>query len=330
MADITSIEKTALQLAKDTTAWIEKSVKENQITVPEGYDTPGEITTALMIIAQTIDKEGRPALESCSKESIMTQLRLMAQNGLSMARKQCYPIVRKPKLCIDTSYFGTISILKRIMPGYDVRANVIYKDDTYDYVFNEEIQCNQIVNVRSSIENRDKGIVGAYGVIFEKATGKVIYSEVMSWKEILTSWSHAKTDKVQKEFPQEMAKRTLIQRMCKLFLNTEKAKDIEGVRAYNEMVSNGYDDEKDITPSEETVKKQEAIRQKSKGNDGLKSILKKDEAVEVEAKPTESSQTNTAPSNLNAELKEVKLPNEEKKVEPKPVIEGIEDEEIPF
>ena len=330
MADITSIEKTALQLAKDTTAWIERSVKENQITVPEGYDTPGEITTALMIIAQTIDKEGRPALESCSKESIMTQLRLMAQNGLSMARKQCYPIVRKPKLCIDTSYFGTISILKRIMPGYDVRANVIYKDDTYDYVFNEEIQCNQIVNVRSSIENRDKGIVGAYGVIFEKATGKIIYSEVMSCKEILTSWSHAKTDKVQKEFPQEMAKRTLIQRMCKLFLNTEKAKDIEGVRAYNEMVSNGYDDEKDITPSEETVKKQEAIRQKSKGNDGLKSILKKDEAVEVEVKPTESSQTNTAPSNLNAEPKEVKLPAEEKKVEPKPVIEGIEDEEIPF
>lgn len=330
MADITSIEKTALQLAKDTTAWIERSVKENQITVPEGYDTPGEITTALMIIAQTIDKEGRPALESCSKESIMTQLRLMAQNGLSMARKQCYPIVRKPKLCIDTSYFGTISILKRIMPGYDVRANVIYKDDTYDYVFNEEIQCNQIVNVRSSIENRDKGIVGAYGVIFEKATGKVIYSEVMSWKEILISWSHAKTDKVQKEFPQEMAKRTLIQRMCKLFLNTEKAKDIEGVRAYNEMVSNGYDDEKDITPSEETVKKQEAIRQKSRGNDGLKSILKKDEAVEVEAKPAESSQTNTAPSNLNAEPKEVKLPVEEKKVEPKPVIEGIEDEEIPF
>ena len=216
------------------------------------------------------------------------------------------------------------------MPGYDVRANVIYKDDTYDYVFNEEIQCNQIVNVRSSIENRDKGIVGAYGVIFEKATGKIIYSEVMSWKEILTSWSHAKTDKVQKEFPQEMAKRTLIQRMCKLFLNTEKAKDIEGVRAYNEMVSNGYDDEKDITPSEETVKKQEAIRQKSKGNDGLKSILKKDEAVEVEVKPTESSQTNTAPSNLNAELKEVKLPVEEKKVEPKPVIEGIEEEEIPF
>ena len=329
MADITSIEKTALQLAKDTTAWIERSVKENQITVPEGYDTPSEITTALMIIAQTIDKEGRPALESCSKESIMTQLRLMAQNGLSMARKQCYPIVRKPKLCIDTSYFGTISILKRIMPGYDVRANVIYKDDTYDYVFNEEIQCNQIVNVRSSIENRDKGIVGAYGVIFEKATGKVIYSEVMSWKEILTSWSHAKTDKVQKEFPQEMAKRTLIQRMCKLFLNTEKMSNVEGAKAYNEMTSNSYDNDAQ-EPSISEMEKRQAIMQKSQGNDGLKSILKKEEAVEVEPKSVNPQQTNTEAPNFNAEQKDVKLSVEEKRIDSEPVIEGIEEEEIPF
>ena len=329
MADITSIEKTALQLAKDTTAWIERSVKENQITVPEGYDTPGEITTALMIIAQTIDKEGRPALESCSKESIMTQLRLMAQNGLSMARKQCYPIVRKPKLCIDTSYFGTISILKRIMPGYDVRANVIYKDDTYDYVFNEEIQCNQIVNVRSSIENRDKGIVGAYGVIFEKATGKVIYSEVMSWKEILTSWSHAKTDKVQKEFPQEMAKRTLIQRMCKLFLNTEKMSNVEGAKAYNEMTSNSYDNDTQ-EPSINDMEKRQAIMQKSQGNDGLKTILRKNEATDVEPKNVDSHQTNEEAPNSNTETKDVKLSAEEKRIDSEPVIEGIEDGEIPF
>ena len=213
MADLATIEKSAVKLAQDTSDWINKNIRDNKITVPEGYNVSNEITMALMMIAQTNDKDGRPALESCSRESIMTQLRLMAQNGLSMAQKQCYPIVRKPKLCIDISYFGTISIIKRLMPGYDVRANVIYKDDTYDYIWNEETQCYQVTNIKSSIENRDKPIVGAYGTIFEKATGKVIFSEVMSWKEILTSWSHAKTDKVQKEFPQEMAKRTLIQRM---------------------------------------------------------------------------------------------------------------------
>lgn len=330
MADLATIEKSAVKLAQDTSDWINKNIRDNKITVPEGYNVSNEITMALMMIAQTNDKDGRPALESCSRESIMTQLRLMAQNGLSMAQKQCYPIVRKPKLCIDISYFGTISIIKRLMPGYEVRANVIYKDDIYDYIWNEETQCYQVTNIRSSIENRDKPIVGAYGTIFEKATGKVIFSEVMSWKEILTSWSHAKTDRVQKEFPQEMAKRTLIQRMCKLFLNTEKMSNVEGARAYNEMVSNGYDDEKDITPSEESIKKQEAIRQKSQGNDGLKRILKKEEAVEVEAKPTESHQTNAEPSNFNAEQTVEKLTVEEKRIDSEPVIEGIGEEEIPF
>ena len=329
MADLATIEKSAVKLAQDTSDWINKNIRDNKITVPEGYNVSNEITMALMMIAQTNDKDGRPALESCSRESIMTQLRLMAQNGLSMAQKQCYPIVRKPKLCIDISYFGTISIIKRLMPGYDVRANVIYKDDTYDYIWNEETQCYQVTNIKSSIENRDKPIVGAYGTIFEKATGKVIFSEVMSWKEILTSWSHAKTDKVQKEFPQEMAKRTLIQRMCKLFLNTEKMSSVEGAKAYNEMVSEGYDND-EMPASEETVRKQEAIRQKSQGNDGLKSILKKDEAVEVEAKPTEYHQTNVEPPNFNAEQKDVKLSVEEKRIDSKPVIKGIEEEEIPF
>ena len=329
MADLATIEKSAVKLAQDTSDWINKNIRDNKITVPEGYNVSNEITMALMMIAQTNDKNGRPALETCTRESIMTQLRLMAQNGLSMAQKQCYPIVRGTKLCIDISYFGTISIIKRLMPGYDVRANVIYKDDTYDYIWNEETQHYQVTNIKSSSENRDKPIVGAYGTMFDKATGKVIFSEVMSWKEILTSWSHAKTDKVQKEFPQEMAKRTLIQRMCKLFLNTEKMSSVEGAKAYNEMVSEGYDND-EMPTSEETTRKQEAIRQKSQGNDGLKSILKKDEAVEVEAKPTESHQTNVEPPNFNAEQKDVKLSVEEKRIDSKPVIEGIEEEEIPF
>ena len=329
MADLATIEKSAVKLAQDTSDWINKNIRDNKITVPEGYNVSNEITMALMMIAQTNDKDGRPALESCSRESIMTQLRLMAQNGLSMAQKQCYPIVRKPKLCIDISYFGTISIIKRLMPGYDVRANVIYKDDTYDYIWNEETQCYQVTNIKSSIENRDKPIVGAYGTIFEKATGKVIFSEVMSWKEILTSWSHAKTDKVQKEFPQEMAKRTLIQRMCKLFLNTEKMSNVEGAKAYNEMTSNSYDNDAQ-EPSISEMEKRQAIMQKSQGNDGLKSILKKEEAVEVEPKSVNPQQTNTEAPNFNAEQKDVKLSVEEKRIDFEPVIEGIEEEEIPF
>ncbi|WP_262343194.1 recombinase RecT, partial [Lactiplantibacillus plantarum] len=42
---------------------------------------------------------------------------------------------------------------------------------------------------------------------------------VMTKKDIDTSWSHAKTKKVQNEFPEEMAKRTVINRAAKFYIN---------------------------------------------------------------------------------------------------------------
>ena len=58
--------------------------------------------------------------------------------------------------------------------------------------------------------------------------------------------------------------------------------------------------------------------------------MKKEEAVEIETKAVEPQQTNTEAPNFNAEQKDVKLAAEEKRIDSEPVIEGIEEEEIPF
>ena len=95
------------------------------------------------------------------------------------------------------------------------------------------------------------------------------------------------------------------------------------------MTSNSYDNDAQ-EPSISEMEKRQAIMQKSQGNDGLKSILKKEEAVEVEPKTINPQQTNTEAPNFNAEQKDVKLSVEEKRIDSEPVIEGIEEEEIPF
>ena len=69
MADLATIEKSAVKLAQDTSDWINKNIRDNKITVPEGYNVSNEITMALMMIAQTNDKNGRPALETCTRET---------------------------------------------------------------------------------------------------------------------------------------------------------------------------------------------------------------------------------------------------------------------
>ena len=300
---IVALERRATEIAKSTTQWINDCIANKEIKVPEGYDVGSEVTVALMVISQTVDRNNRPALEVCTQASIMTQLRLMAQNGYRMGAKQCYPIVYGTQLQIMPSYFGTIAHLKRLFPEYEVRANVVHEGDEYEYFYNEETECWQIGGLVAKLENRDKPIIAVFGLIKNKNNSKVIYSEVMTWKEVLASWSHAKTDKVQKEFPQEMAKRTVIQRMCKGFINTSNKIDADVAKAYNEMQEGQYDNDKPEVP-QDVQEKSKAIRSKSSGNEGLSAILGAQEAQDVEAKPAPEPAKTPEPVTMPEEQEE--------------------------
>lgn len=283
---VATVEKKAMAYAKDATTWIQGEVEKRLLTVPEGYDLGSELSLALLKIAQTQDKNYKNALNVCTKESIMTALKNMAVNGLSMSRSQCYPIVYGNTLQIQRSYFGTMATLERMFPQYRITANVIYQGDEYDYLYNEDTSCYEVKNLKSSLKNKNHPIEGAFGYIKDKATGKSVYSEAMTMEEIAKSWSLAKTDKVQKEFPQEMAKRTLINRMCKSFVNKDKNLSPEFVQAYNAMTEAEYDNNKPATVVNPV--KEKAIREKSKGNDGLKSIFASEDVTDVEPHEVET------------------------------------------
>ncbi len=280
-------ERKALVIAKEATTWLQTEATNKLLTVPEGYDLGSEMSLAMMKIAQTSDRNQRNALAVCTKESILTALKNMAINGLSMSRNQCYPIVYGNVLQIQRSYFGTIASLERMFPEYKITANVIYQGDEYDYVYNEDTSCYEIKNLKSSLKNKNNPIEGAFGFIKDRTTGRSVYSECMTMEEISKAWSHAKTDKVQKEFPQEMAKRTLINRMCKTFVNKNKNVSAEYLSAYNAMTEAEYDNNREAEPVNPV--KEKAIREKSRGNEGLKAILSSDSFDDVSPSPVETA-----------------------------------------
>lgn len=285
---VVTAEKKALVYAKDATAWLQGEAGKNLLSVPDGYDLGSELSLALLRIAQVQDKNYKNALDVCTKESILTALKNMAINGLSMSRNQCYPIVYGNTLQIQRSYFGTMATLERMFPQYKITTNVIYKGDEYSYDYNEDTSCYEVHNLKSSLKNKNNPIEGVFGFIKDKATGKSVYSENMTWEEVQKSWSKAKTTNVQKDFPQEMAKRTLINRMCKSFINKNKDLSPEFIQAYNTMTESEYiDNKEDEAPV--NVAKEKAIREKSKGNAGLKSILKAEDATftQTESVPEE-------------------------------------------
>ena len=68
-------------------------------------------------------------------------------------------------------------------------------------------------------------------------------------KEIDKSWSQAKTKNVQNNFPQEMAKRTVINRAAKQFFNTSDDNDLF-IDAVNRTTENEYDNERRVKEAE--------------------------------------------------------------------------------
>lgn len=245
-------------IQKDITDTVNNKLGELQkegLVIPPNYSASNALKSAFFKLQEVKDKNGRPALEACSKDSIANALLDMTVQGLSPAKTQCYFVVYGSKLQLSRSYFGTQTVLKRLSNVKDIWANVIYKDDEFDY---ENYHGRErLISHKTAFENRDKDILGAYAIVQTTDDEEIL--TVMTKKEIEASWSQSKTSQtVHKKFPQEMAKRTVINRAAKAFINTSDDSDLL-IEAINNTTENEFEQSrKDITPEQEV---QEEIQQ---------------------------------------------------------------------
>ena len=338
---IVTTEKQAALIASEATQWLLGDIEAGKISAVPGYNVGSEVTSAFLKIMQTTDRNGKYAMDVCTKDSILLFLRDMAIQGLSVSRSQCYPVVYGNKLQLMRSYFGTQTVFQRMFPNLKVTANVLYQGDSYVLRRDEIGDFDYITDVTVSLENRDKPIVAAYGSIIDVTTKERVYGCVMTITEIKKSWSHAKTDKVQKEFPQEMAKRTVINRMLKGYVNASPTvSDPALFDAYNRTLDNEYENTPENLPeAEKPTDVDMMIRKKSKGSAGIGAILKAAEKPEEEVKPAEVKVAEAPSINENASKKAVEefetadgeIIEVQEKDKPQPVFEEVPDmDSIPF
>ena len=193
-------------IQKDITDTVAKRINEMEsdgLALPASYSSANALKSAFF--AMTNSSNGN-LLEKCSKESIANSLLDMVIQGLSPAKTQCYFVPYGNNLKMTRSYFGTQAVLKRLSGVKDIWANIIFKGD--DFVIAIEKGKEILLKHDTKFENRDNEIIGVYAII-EKEDGDQVLT-TMTKKEIDASWSQAKTTNVQKKFPQEMAKRTVI------------------------------------------------------------------------------------------------------------------------
>lgn len=211
--------KIALRSQEGLVAIAQTYLKKNgDVILPPNYDVNDAVKALYLATLQTKDKQGRPALEVCTRESIEQAVQNYVSKGLNVAKKQCYPIVYGNTLTLSESYFGKQK-QAHSYAGVTINSNVIYEGEKVNIIVRPN--GTKIIEHTPDFSkfNTDK-IVGAYAIAVND-NGDVVDSDIMTIAEIKKSWAKSQSGgTVHKEFPVEMARKTIIGRIAKRFINT--------------------------------------------------------------------------------------------------------------
>lgn len=290
MADNKAVTIQEKNITEEVLARVQDLNKKGDLVIPQGYSAENALKSAYLILSETLDRDKKPVLQSCSKASIANALLDMVIQGLSPAKKQCYFIPYGGKLQLSRSYLGTVAATKRLKGVKNVVANIIYEGDEFAYELNLDTGLKKITKHEQSFENIDPSkIKGAYAIIVMEDEQN--YVEVMNIGQIKKSWNQgaAKGNSgAHTNFADEMAKKTVINRACKTFVNTSDDSDIL-VGAFNNA-DKEYD-EKDLVSNVEYEVKEE-IKQKANAKEiKIETPNTNEEVIDVE--PTEVKNTST-------------------------------------
>ena len=248
-----------------------KQKQEYGLTFPADYNPTNALMGAYLILKETTDKNGKSVLETCSQASIANSLMDMVTMGLSMQKKQCYPIAYGGKLQCQVSYHGNKAMAHRY-GAKTINAEVIYEGDTFQYHIDNGVKV--LDKHEQDFKNIDLDkIVGAYCIITMVDGSK--YMEVMNIQQIKTAWKkgygYKEGSGTHKEFTDMMAKKTVTSRACKQIVQQygdvfavegmEKAEELADVDTVAEDVA--YDIEQNANtvdfPDVEVVDEPQAV-----------------------------------------------------------------------
>lgn len=202
--------------------------KNKQIALPANYSPENALKSAWLILQEVKTADKKPVLQACTPGSIQNTLFDMVIQGLSPAKKQCYFIPYGNQLQLSRSYHGTVAVTKRLSGIKDVKAHVIYEGDTFETEYDVKTGSVVIKQFKPNFSTIDiNKIVGAFAVIIGE--DGPIHTEIMTMAQIRAAWNQGATkgnSGAHKNFAEEMAKKSVINRACKAYWNTSDDSDL--------------------------------------------------------------------------------------------------------
>lgn len=235
----------ALQLLKKDTvdvvaAKIRQFQSAGELHFPKGYSPDNAMKSAWLMLQETVDRNKKPALSVCTKDSIANACLNMVVQGLNPAKKQCYFIVYGDKLTLSRSYFGDMHIAKTVDPNItEILYHPRYANEDFSASY---VRGHLVITEHCPIFDEAKrgDLIGAYCQIFyNDGTESSTY---MTMEEIKAAWKKSPTNPIDEngnvkpgsthaQFPADMACKTVVHNACKPIINSS-GDDTLLIRAY--------------------------------------------------------------------------------------------------
>lgn len=196
------------------------------IDFPNNYSVGNALKSAYLILQQATTREKKPVLQVCTQESIANALLDMVVQGLNPTKQQCYFIPYGNQLTLSRSYLGTIALTKRLKGVKDVVAYPIYQNDKLDIGFDILTGKTKINEFKPALDHKAQDLIGALGIVVGE--NEILYLEYMNMEQIRNAWNQGTmkgNSPAHKNFPDQMAIKTVINRVCKKYVNAADDSD---------------------------------------------------------------------------------------------------------
>jgi recombination protein RecT len=227
-------QESQLQLVKRTVvdvvaAKVQQFIQNGEINLPKDYSVNNALKSAWLVLQQTADKDGRRALDVCTRDSIANSLLDMIVQGLNIGKKQAYLIVYGKTLTCQRSYFGSMAVAQMVEPRIGEFAfDVVYEGDKFKYGIKNGKKF--VTDHEQELQNIDKKkILAAYCIALDK-DGEPFKTEIMTIDQIHQAWRQSKMNPIDDKgnvkegsthgkFASEMALKSVINKLCKVVIN---------------------------------------------------------------------------------------------------------------
>ena len=183
------------------------------------------------------------------------------------------------------SYMGTVAVTKRLKGVKDVKAFAIYEGDEFEETYDFKTATMNITKYNPKFENIDTNKVkGAFAIILGE--DGPIHTEVMNITQIKKSWMQGAAkgnSKAHTDFTDQMAIKTVVNRACKMYVNTSDDSDLL-INTINKTTERAHDD-KDLVDDVKYKVDQEIADNSNKDEIDIKEDPIETPAAEKETSP---------------------------------------------